>query len=376
MHAPTRDGAGVAALLRRAVLSGLAPGWVGLAADDGRGGRCWAEGVARIGGAPATPDLLYDLASLTKPLATVTLLLLARRDGVGLETPLGELLDELAGSPWGAATLEACATHTAGFPAWEPLYARGAASREGYLETLAGVPATAPPGRAVVYSDLGFLALGLALERCGGASLDVLFEELVAAPLGVSAELAFAPPEGAATAGGERRPFVEERLLAGRGISGRPPARESPERSCDDGNARALGGAAGHAGLFGSAAAAAELAAEYLPGGGELLTAEEAALATRLHTGGLQQARGLGWQLAATPGCSAGPALPPDAFGHVGFTGTSVWADPASRRVLVLLGNRLHPGGATPDLHPLRRRFNALASGALPPAEAGGSMPV
>jgi CubicO group peptidase (beta-lactamase class C family) len=134
---------------------------------------------------------------------------------------------------------------------------------------------------------------------------------------------------------------------------------------CDDGNARGLGGAAGNAGLFGTAAAVARLAAEYLPGGGVLLTAEEAAFATACRTEGLEQARGLGWQLAASPGCSAGPSLAAEAFGHTGFSGVSVWVDPSSRAALVLLGNRLHPGGRTADLHPMRRRYHTLAIDAL-----------
>jgi CubicO group peptidase (beta-lactamase class C family) len=169
---------------------------------------------------------------------------------------------------------------------------------------------------------------------------------------------------------------VERALLREQHLAGEPPPRLSGVLPCDDGNARGLGGVAGNAGLFGTAAAVARLASEYLPGGGELLTAEEAALATRSHTRGLGQERGLGWQLAATPGCSAGPALPPEAFGHTGFAGTSVWVDPGARTAFVLLANRLHPGGRTPDLHPLRRRFHCLASRTLQRRDAyGGGAP-
>jgi len=352
---------GVPVLLERARAAGLALGWSALAARAGRRGRQWCSGVAASGGPPVDPALQWDLASLTKPLATTTLLLLACRDGLDVDAPIGDLLPELAGSPWGAATFARCATHTAGFPAWEPLYAQGARSREGYLAALARVPAAARPGEAVTYSCLGFIALGIALERAGGAELGTLFAELVAAPLGIAGELAFAPPEGTAVAAGARRPRTEERLLAERGLVASPPPALAGVHSCDDGNARGLGGSGGNAGLFGTAAAVATLAAEYLPGGGDLLTGEEAARATRCLTPGLGQARALGWQLAATPGCSAGPALPPSAFGHTGFTGTSVWADPEGGCVHVLLGARLHPGSRTPDLHPLRRRFHALA---------------
>jgi CubicO group peptidase (beta-lactamase class C family) len=352
----------VATLLERALRAGLAVGWNALAAPRGRDGAVWCSGSPSRGGELMTPDVLFDLASLTKPLVTTTLLLLARRDGLDLETPLAELLPELAASPWCSVSLVQCATHSAGFPAWAPLYALGGCSREAYLRALAQLEPIAAPGTRVEYSCPGFLALGLALERRGGADLAALFDKGVATLLGVAGELQFAPGNERSVAGGEARWFVEADLLARRGLTGEPPPARAGVAPCDDGNARGLGGVGGNAGLFGTAAAVAALAVEYLPGGGRLLTATEAALATSCRTAGLEQARGLGWQLAATPGCSAGAALPASAFGHTGFTGVSVWADPVSSRVYVLLGNRLHPGGRTPDLHPLRRRFHALAS--------------
>jgi len=357
--------AAVVELLGRGRRAGLAVGWVALAVRDGERGLCWCEGVRGVGGKPVAADVLYDLASLTKPLATVTLLLLARRDGVGLEVPLRALLPEMAGSPWGDVTLLQCASHTAGFPAWAPLYAGNGAGHEEYLEALRRLAPVAPPGTRVEYSCPGFVALGLALERAAGAEIGTLFARLVADPLGLGDEMGFAPAPGTPVAAGELRWFVEERLLADRGLCGAPPTERRDAVPCDDGNARGLGGAAGNAGLFGTAAAVARLAAEYLPGGGGLLTAEEAGFATACRTEGLEQARGLGWQLAPSPGCSAGPSLPAQAFGHTGFSGVSVWADPSSRAVLVLLGNRLHPGGRTPDLHPMRRRFHTLATSAL-----------
>ncbi len=355
----------VTSLLQRACAAGYATGWAALASRRGLAGRLWCCGVAALGGATVTQDLLWDLASLTKPLAGTTLLLLARRDGLDLDMPLAALLPELEGSPWGETPVWRCATHTASLPAWQPLYALGGRSAAGYLGALRAMGPIAPPGTRVVYSDLGFIALGIALERAAGAGLAALFLELVAEPLGLAGEITFAPPLGVAAAAGERRPFVEERMLAERGIGGAPPPPLDAALSCDDGNARGLGGSAANAGLFATAAAVATLAAEYLPGGGELLTAEEAELAARCWTPGLEQARGLGWQLASSPGCSAGPAVASAAFGHTGFTGTSVWVDPEARSAYVLLGNRLHPGGRTPDLHPLRRRFHALARRAL-----------
>jgi CubicO group peptidase (beta-lactamase class C family) len=365
----------VVTLLGRAVRAGLSVGWVGLAVRESGGGVCWCTGTRSVGGEAVEADLRYDLASITKPLATAALLLLAQRDGLDLEAPLGGLLPELAGSPWAAVSLVRCATHTAGFPAWAPLYAAHGASREGYLEALRHTRPLSAPGLHAVYSCLGFVALGFALERGFGSDLATLFSELVAEPLGLADELGFAPPPATPTAAGERRWLVEQSLLVERGLSGQLPPAQKDALPCSDGNARGLGGAAGNAGLFGTAAAVARLAAEFLPGGGGLLTAEEAESATACRTAGLEQARGLGWQLASTPGCSAGPALPAGAFGHTGFTGTSVWMDPETRAGYVLLGNRLHPGSRTPDLHPLRRRFHALARRALHAGEGGAEGP-
>jgi len=355
----------VGVLLREAVRAGLAVGWVGLGARAGVRGRCWCTGVSGLRGGATEADLRFDLASLTKPLATTTLLLLARRDGLDLDTPISDLLPELVGTPWGDVTFLQCATHTAGFPAWAPLYALGSVTREGYLVTLGGVAPAATPGSRVEYSCLGYIAVGIALERGGGADLATLFKEMVAEPLGVAEEIGFAPGTDTPVAAGEADWLVEANLLAGRGLAAAPPPTQEGLAPCDDGNSRGLGGIAGNAGLFGTAAAVARVAAEYLPGGGEILGAEEAELATRCFTEGLEQARGLGWQLASTPLCSAGPALSAGAFGHTGFTGTSVWADPESEGVFVLLGNRLHPGGRTPDLHPMRRRFHRLCTGTL-----------
>ncbi len=355
----------VATLLGRAVRAGLALGWVGLAAHDSGGGLCWCAGSRDLASGPVEPDLRYDLASLTKPLATATLLLLARRDGLDLAAPVAEAVPELAASRFRDVTFLQCATHTAGLPSWAPLYAGAAPSRESYVDAVVALDPVARPGRRVEYSCPGFVLLGIALERAGGADLATLFVELVAEPLGLADELGYAPAVGTAVGGGERRWFVESRLLAERGLGGPPPPAAEGTVPCDDGNARGLGGVAGNAGLFGTAAAVARLAAEFLPGGGELLTAAEAELATRCWTSGLEQARGMGWQLASTPGCSAGPALPADAFGHSGFTGVSLWVDPVMRRTYVLLGNRLCPGGRTPDLHPLRRRFHAAAGRAV-----------
>ncbi len=357
----------VALLLERAVAAGCAPGAVAAVGEASGRVRLWSAGRARIVPAPrpAAPGVLHDLASLTKPLVTTTLFLLARREGLlSLETRVGEVLPVSGERAVAGLTCRQLLTHTSGLPAWVSLYALARGRRERVPEVLAGLELEAAPGSRVVYSCPGFILLGLMLEHSLGAPLQRAFRERIAAPLGLAPEAADFLPDPAALslAGGARRPAAEEALLRERGLAELrdtvPPVGEGLP---DDGNARFLGGAAGNAGLWATAEAVVRLAREYLPSTARLLDREEILLATRNHTEGLEQARGLGWQLAATPGCSAGPGLPGSAFGHTGYTGTSVWVDPVGKRVLVLLLNRHHPGHRDVDLHPLRRRFHALA---------------
>ncbi len=356
----------VATLLDRAVAAGLTPGAVALVGSPGGSESCVAVGQAGVvpSPRPASCEVLYDLASLTKPLATATLFLLARREGLlALDTTVGEVFDEAAGTAWASVTMAQLLTHTAGLPGWLPVYALARGRRRAALGAILGAERVGPPGDQVIYSCPGFLLLGWILEQVLERPLAVAFRELVCRPLGLSHGLVYTPdPATSPLAGGAVDGRVEEELLRAMGFEGSnrhlPPVGEGLP---DDGNARFLGGVAGNAGLWGTARAVAVLAAQYLPGGGRLLEPEEAALATRNHTQALEQARGLGWQLAATPGCSAGPALSPEAFGHTGFTGTSVWVEPRRRLVFVLLTNRHHPAHRGVELHPLRRRFHALA---------------
>ena len=133
-----------------------------------------------------------------------------------------------------------------------------------------------------------------------------------------------------------------------------------------DGNAYFLGGAAGHAGLFSDAREALRLASQFLPRTTRLLAPETCRLFRQNMTEGLNEARSFAWQLAATPGSTAGARLPPEAFGHLGFTGTSCWIDPTAERVFILLTNRTH---ARPlpfvNINDVRRHFHALAVEAL-----------
>jgi len=357
----------IGTLLERAVATGIFPGAVAgwairharsVAIDTVAAGRTGISGNAT----PTGPDTFYDLASLTKPLATTTLVLLARREGrLALDDPLGEHLSEVRGSWLADQPLERLLTHTSGLPAWVPLYAIAREPAE-WVRSLAGVGPEAKPGTEVVYSCPGFLLLGAVLERVMGRTLAELFRERIAAPLGLENRIRYGPPGAhAEVAAASARPLAERTQLDVLGYTDRwPPPGNRP----DDGNARFLGGAAGNAGLFGTVDAVLRLALEFMPGMPEIvLTDEEREIATFNHTAGLGQDRGLGWQLATTPGCSAGGRVSDSAFGHTGFTGTSVWVDPDRGIAMALLSNRNHPVFRAVDLHPVRRRFHALVVG-------------
>ena len=307
---------------------------------------------------PTTPETWFDLASLTKPLVVGTLTLLMMRDGtLAPETTIGEVLPEASRFPVGARSARQLLTHSSGLPAWEPLYTLTGGDARMALGSLIGMTIEEPETH-VVYSCPGFILLGMMIEKLAGAGLAELFARRVVEPLGLMGELGYRPGLELPLAGGATKPVAEQGLLAERGLESDHIPGIQPGQP-DDGNARFFGGVAGNAGLFGTAKGVLAMAMAYL-GVGEFLTPEEIELATTDHTPGLEQRRGFGWQLAGSPGCSAGRALDPSAFGHTGFTGTSLWIDPTQGIAMTLLTNRVHPGHRPTDLHPLRRRFHQL----------------
>ena len=365
----TADG-GIAGLLQRAVRAGMAPGAVAAWGPGGADPNLAAAGHARLAPSldPATDDTWYDLASLTKPLVTGPLALLAVRErALGLDSTVGEVIGEAAGRPIGNATVRQLLAHSSGLPAWAPLYAL-AGEPQLAAEAVLSLELVGWPGQRVEYSCPGFILLAAMLERVFEQPLDVAFRERVVEPLELGDAVGFRPdPTQHSLAGGAAEPAIERRLCTGRALDPSRIPGVGPGLP-DDGNARFLSGVAGNAGLFGTAAGVHRLASQYLRSASQLLHPNEIATATAIAAGGDGgQIRGLGWQLASSPGCSAGPALPASAFGHSGFTGTSVWVDPRRQAAFVLLANRHHLGHHEVDLHPLRRRFHTLAVADLAP---------
>jgi serine-type D-Ala-D-Ala carboxypeptidase len=311
---------------------------------------------------PATQDTIYDLASLTKPLV-VGALVARMRSGthLDLDSRLDEHLPETSGKWIGSSTLFDLLSHRSGLPAWLPMYLK-ASDREGYLREIAALPHEYAPGSRVVYSCLGYILLTLVLERRGGARLDELARKEIFTPLRL-ADTGFLPPPSlrrriAATEKGNRR----EREIAGESAASFTGWREGVIwGECHDLNAWTLGGVSGNAGLFSTARDLHVLALEFLGKGKGFFDEASLSLFRGDLTPGLNENRSVGWQLARSPNCSAGPLLSPGAMGHTGFTGTSIWIDPAEGWILILLSNRVHPRYRPDDMNAVRRRFHKLA---------------
>jgi CubicO group peptidase (beta-lactamase class C family) len=307
---------------------------------------------------PTSPSVPYDLASLTKPLCTAMLAVLLEQDGRwSLDAPIESIVDELSGSPYGSQSLLALGSHCAGFPAWRPLYLSGSTLAR-YLATLARLPPLDPPGQAV-YSDLGFIALGAAIERVAHEPLDRLFECRIARPLGLP-RLGFSRSRhDFRDAAPTERGNLYERKLAGEAGVAFAWRSEVIRGEAHDVNAHHLGGVAGHAGLFGALADVVAVAREILRPGVLAL----AQPARRRLLDAVPDAPDRTFGLVLAPGSEAARGILPDtAVGHVGFTGTSLWLDPGRDRIYVLLSNRVHPEVSGIDFQAERREFHRIAS--------------
>lgn len=343
-------------------------------------GAAWAvhvRGGQRIAGArglaallpfsrEATVDTIWDTASLTKPLVTAALTLCAVADArISLEERVVRFAPELKASPEAdRITFADLLSHRAGFQAWYPLYAE-AEGPDGYLAAITRRPLRYWPGSEEIYSCLGFILLGIVLERLFGRAFGEIARERIFAPLGLrdaylapdaSLRLRIAPTE---LGNVHERSMVRDRGL---GFSGFREILIHGE--VNDGNAFHLGGAAGNAGLFATVTDVARLADSWLGIGDSLLPPSLVALSKRNHTLGFAENRGLGWQLRGDSSAHPAAPLARGSFGHTGFTGCSVWCDPVRGVTVALMTNRIHPNVRSTSIQKVRRRMNAIVVGA------------
>ena len=319
---------------------------------------------------PATLQTIYDLASLTKPLITGLLCAgLLEENRLALEDPVAKHLAEFDRPDKRELTIRQLLTHTTGMAAWRPLYLLTDGMPEKTLAAIAAEPLQSAPGERVIYSDLGFITLGLLLHRLTRKTIDACAGDRIFTPLALR-ETFFKPSMAARTgvAAGETGNVYEhdmcERDFAGRSYDGW--RSETIWGEVHDGNAYFLGGVAGHAGLFSTAAETFRIANQFIGTQTELLRPETCELFRRNMTEDLNEARSFGWQLASTKDSTAGPRLPATAFGHTGFTGTSCWIDPDQSRVFILLTNRTHQRKLPfANINAVRREFHTRAVQAL-----------
>jgi CubicO group peptidase (beta-lactamase class C family) len=333
----------IGALLDAAVSAGGIPGAVAVAGQGPVTLGRWAAGQAdALQGRPMRPDTIFDLASLTKVVATTTVTLaLAGRGQLGLADPVADYLPGFGACRDAGVTIAHLLTHTSGLPGSRQFY-RWCGSRADLLRDLYATSLEAPPGARVRYSDPGFITLGEVVAAVAGEPLDASVRRLVTGPLGLT-YTKFIPNESA-----HHFAATEPRGDGSAWVG-----------VVHDENARLLGGVAGHAGLFAPAPDLARFAAWWVSDDDTAVPAplRRAAAACQAQRPGGR--RGYGWACAGDGFDILGGRWPATAVSHTGFTGTSLALDPATGRWLVLLTNAVHFGRDATAVQALRRAVHA-----------------
>jgi CubicO group peptidase (beta-lactamase class C family) len=312
-------------------------------------------------GRPMTKDTLFDLASLTKPLATaLAAMALVRQGRMDLDVPCSKVCPELVGTDKADITPRQLLNHSSGLPPWRPFFMRlrclPAHSRlAGLRHCMMTEPLESAPGKRSAYSDLGFMLLHWVVEQLAGEAVDTFINRQIFHPLGIeelfyndSSRVVAEPEKYAAT---QLCPW-RNRLMVGQ---------------VDDDNAWISGGVAGHAGLFGTAGAVGRLLAA-------LLAADQSAEGTGVFDPSLvkifwhtepDERWALGFDTPSRQDSSAGCHFPADSVGHLGFTGTSFWIHRHTGVIVVLLTNRVHPWRYRAGIKTFRPRLHDAVMAAL-----------
>ena len=321
----------------RVVARGLkAGGYPGAAVVVGRkGATVWQKGFGHLdwsdnSDAVIPESSIYDLASLTKVIGTTTALMILYDEGrVHLEDPVSKYVPDFNGGWKDSVTVRHLLTHRSGLPAGRDLW-RLAQSPTDARQLVIDTPLECNPGQCYIYSDLGADLLGFVVEAVSGQSLDGFLAERVFAPLGMT-DTFFRPADSLRT------------RIAPTEVT--PPRGHPLRGEVHDENAYTLGGVAGHAGLFSTAADLSVFAQMMLNGGTYNGTRIVADSTVRLFTTRAAGTRALGWDTCNSEG-GCGSYLSERAYGHTGFTGTSIWIDPDREMFVILLTNRVHAARA------------------------------
>lgn len=315
-----------------------------------------------------TADTVFDLASLTKPVVTTTLIMqLVEQGELRLTDPVGKYLQQLKDAEVKKVTLLQLLTHSSGL-------ADGFDRREfwqgkaGLEPQLAKLKLKTKPDQQFVYSDIGFILLGLVVEQITGQPLHLLAEQRIFRPLQMKDSRYLPLDTAVQDTAYQQRIAPTEQLQGDADYQKLLPNYAQPylHAVVHDPTALRLGGVAGHAGVFGTADDLA-LFAQMLLNGGELKGQKVLSplavkrLLTPVVIG--NQSRALGWDMQTAYSAPKGDLLPPGSFGHTGFTGTSIWIDPASRTYIILLSNRVHPSRHSSITELRAKLANIVAAG-------------
>jgi len=293
----------------------------------------------------ASPDTLFDLASLTKVMATTAMaMILYERGLLDLEMPVISVVGEFGGEDprRDEVTLRMLLAHSSGLPAYEKLFLR-CRTLEELLQAAFSTDLANDPGSQAEYSDIGFIILGVALERLADESLDRFCQREIFGPLGLT-HTTFNPAQEVRA---HIPPTADDKTFRHRVIQG----------EVQDENASVLGGVAGHAGLFASAQDVACFAHAMLPGNSSLLRSETLRLFTAREISPPGTSRALGWDTPSAPSQS-GKYFSALSYGHLGYTGTSLWIDPEWGLSVTLLTNRTWPDCANQAIKRVRPAFH------------------
>jgi CubicO group peptidase (beta-lactamase class C family) len=300
-------------------------------------------------------DSIFDIASVSKVVATTAMaMILYERGLLDLDAPVVGVVPEFGNESSGdngrhEVTFHHLLAHSSGLPSYEKLFLK-TKTKDELLRAAFAVPLRNAPGTHAEYSDIGFIILGVALERIAEESLDRFCQREIFGPLSLS-HTTFNPPSSWKS---KILPTADDKAFRHRIIQG----------EVQDENASVMDGVAGHAGVFSTATDLATFAHSLLVGGAPILRPETIALFTRRESSPAHTSRALGWDTPSSPSQS-GRYFSPSSFGHLGYTGTSLWIDPERQVSITLLTNRTWPDCSKQAIKEVRPKFHDAVMQAL-----------